>query len=94
MINNYKVTGLSGKGVFASVVRAEKEGTSYAIKILRLTLDVMRVSGEREIETVKLLNHVDPSESKSIIRLRDTFEFNNHLCLVYESMEMNLRETL
>jgi hypothetical protein len=42
MINDYKVTGISGKGVFASVVRAEKEGCEYAIKILRLTLDVMR----------------------------------------------------
>lgn len=54
----------------------------------------MRESGERERETVTLLNHVDPSESKSIIRLRDSFEFNNHLCLVYDAMEMNLRETL
>ena len=61
---------------------------------MRLTLDVMRVSGEREKEAVSLLNHVDPSESKGIIRLRDNFEFNGHLCLVYEAMEMNLRETL
>ena len=76
MINGYKVTGVSGKGVFASVVRAEKDGSQYALKILRLTLDVMRESGEREKETVTLLNHVDPSESKSIIRLRDAFEFN------------------
>ncbi len=93
-INDYTVTGISGKGVFASVVRAKKDGVEFAIKILRLTLDAMRLSGEREKQTVTLLNHVDPSESKSIIRLRTTFEFKGHLCLVYELMEMNLRETL
>ena len=48
LINGYKVTGVFGKGVFASVVRAEKDGGQYAVKILRLTLEVMRESGERE----------------------------------------------
>jgi len=48
MINDYKVVGISGKGVFASVIRAERNGIQYAIKILRLNMDVMRLSGERE----------------------------------------------
>lgn len=33
-------------------------------------------------------------DKRHIIRLLDTFEYNNHLCLVYECMEINLRETL
>jgi serine/threonine-protein kinase PRP4 len=33
-------------------------------------------------------------DKRHIIRLIDHFEYNNHLCLVYECMEMNLRETL
>jgi serine/threonine-protein kinase PRP4 len=49
----------------------------------------------KERETVTLLNHVDPGDNKHIIRLFDSFEFQKqHLCLVYELMDINLRETL
>ena len=48
----------------------------------------------KERETVTLLNHVDPGDNKHIIRLHDSFEFQKHLCLVYELMDINLRETL
>jgi serine/threonine-protein kinase PRP4 len=54
----------------------------------------MRESGQKEKEIVSLLNKIDPLDKKHIIRLLDSFEYNNHLCLVYECMEMNLRETL
>lgn len=33
-------------------------------------------------------------DKRHIIRLLNSFEYNNHLCLVYECMERNLRETL
>ena len=65
-----------------------------AIKILRTNLEVMRVSGQKEREVVSLLNQSDIHDKKNCIRLLDSFEYNNHLCLVYECMEMNLRETL
>jgi len=94
MLKDYKVVGYSGKGVFASVIKAEKDNVVYAVKILRLTLDAMRISGERERQALTLLNHVDPNQSKSIVRLVESFDFNNHLCLVFEALEMNLRETL
>jgi hypothetical protein len=48
VINGYTITGISGKGVFASVVRAHKQGNNFAIKILRTTMEVMRMSGEKE----------------------------------------------
>jgi len=43
---------------------------------------------------VSLLNKTDPTDNRHIIRLLDNFEYNNHLCLVYECMEINLREAL
>jgi serine/threonine-protein kinase PRP4 len=52
------------------------------------------MSGEKEMEIVKLLNKTDASDKKHIIRLLDSFDFKDHLCIVYECMEMNLRETL
>lgn len=54
----------------------------------------MRASGEKEIRVAKELNEKDPKDKKHCVRLLDHFEYNNHLCLVYECMEMNLRETL
>ena len=56
--------------------------------------DIMRQSGEKEIEIVKLLNKADPQDKRHVIRLLDQFEYNNHLCLVYECLEINLREAL
>eukprot|EP00347_Sterkiella_histriomuscorum_P018165 403346545 len=95
----YKVSGIAGKGVFSCVVKAldinpvKKEYELVAIKIIRLH-DMMRQSGVQEIETVQILNKSDPLDKKNIIRLLETFEYNNHLCLAYEQMELNLRETM
>ncbi len=93
-IGSFIVTGVSGRGVFASVVRATKDNTPYAIKIIRVKLDVMRLAGDKERDTVTILNHVDPGDRKHIIRLHSSFDFKQHLCLVYELMDINLRETL
>ena len=57
-------------------------------------MSLMRVSGEKEIEVVKQLNQGDPKDKKHCVRLLENFEYNEHLCLVYECLEMNLRETL
>ena len=36
----------------------------------------------------------DSIDKRHVIRLRDSFDFCEHLCLVFECLEMNLRETL
>ena len=42
-VGDYTVTGISGKGVFASVVKVQNNlGKHFAIKIMRVKLDVMR----------------------------------------------------
>jgi hypothetical protein len=68
-IGEFLVTGISGRGVFASVIRATKDNNPFAIKISRVKLDVMRLAGEKERDTVAILNHVDPGDRKHIIRL-------------------------
>ena len=40
------------------------------------------------------LNTADPSDRKHCIKLLDTFNYNQHMCLVYESLGLNLRESL
>lgn len=36
----------------------------------------------------------DPDDKKHLIRLLRTFEHRGHLCLVFESLSMNLREVV
>ena len=92
----YKVKGLAGRGVFSCVVKATdttQSSMEVAIKIIRM-FDIMRESGEMERDIVMQLNRADPADKRHIVRLFDSFEYHGHLCLVYECLEMNLRETL
>ena len=61
---------------------------------MRTKFEVMRQSGLKERDIVSRLNQSDPYDKKHCIRLIDSFDYNLHLCLVYECMGLNLRETL
>lgn len=93
VIKDYKVVSKCGKGVFGNVCKAVKNDTQYAIKFIR-SEDVYLRSGERERSTLKELNESDQLNKKHIIRLIESFEHKKHLCLVFESMDINLREAL
>ncbi|KAF9584180.1 U4/U6 small nuclear ribonucleoprotein prp4 [Lunasporangiospora selenospora] len=92
----YVVTSVLGKGVFSSVVKAKdtQDGdTEVAIKILRSN-ETMYRAGKKELDILKRLIANDPSNRKHVIRLLRHFDHRGHLCLVFESLAMNLREVL
>ncbi|KAG0215685.1 U4/U6 small nuclear ribonucleoprotein prp4 [Mortierella sp. GBA30] len=92
----YLVTSVLGKGVFSSVVKARdtKDGnTEVAIKILRSN-EMMYKAGKKELDILKRLMENDPHNRKHVIRLLRHFDHRGHLCLVFESLAMNLREVL
>ncbi|KAG0257009.1 U4/U6 small nuclear ribonucleoprotein prp4 [Actinomortierella ambigua] len=92
----YLVTSVLGKGVFSSVVKArdnQNADAEVAIKILRNN-EAMYKAGKKELDILKRLADNDPDDKKHVVRLLGTFEHRGHLCLVFESLSINLREVL
>ncbi|CAK9251068.1 unnamed protein product, partial [Sphagnum jensenii] len=92
----YAVYGYTGQGVFSNVVRARDKARSQqevAVKIIRNN-DIMHKTGLKELEFLKKLNDTDPDDKYHCLRLFRHFYHRNHLCLVFESLSMNLREVL
>lgn len=95
----YEVAASHGRGVFSSVVRARdlranrKDVEEVAIKIIRNN-DVMLKSGQQELSILRKLDGADPENRRHCVRFLTNFDYRKHLCLVFESMHMNLREVL
>ncbi|KAF7827834.1 serine/threonine-protein kinase prpf4B-like isoform X1 [Senna tora] len=95
----YEVTAAHGRGVFSTVVRAKNlragngEPEEVAIKIIRNN-DTMYKAGLDELVILKKLVGADPDDKRHCVRFLSSFKYRNHLCLVFESLHMNLREVL
>ncbi|THH09984.1 hypothetical protein EW145_g1643 [Phellinidium pouzarii] len=96
----YQVFSSLGKGMFANVVRARvlqgdvnEIGKEVAIKIVR-SQESMFKAGLKEAQILNKLKEADPEDKKHVVRLERTFEHRGHLCLVFESMSMNLRDVV
>ncbi|XP_047514309.1 serine/threonine-protein kinase PRP4 homolog [Pieris napi] len=93
--NRYTIKSLVGQGVFANVIRAQdtKTNTEVAIKIMRNN-DLMYKTGLKEIATLKEMNTADPTNKYHCVKLDCHFMHKKHLCLVLESLHMDLRVVL
>ncbi|KAK6116353.1 hypothetical protein DH2020_049815 [Rehmannia glutinosa] len=95
----YEIVAAQGKGVFSIVVRAKdlkaKSGDpeEVAIKIIRSN-ETMYKAGMEELVILKKLAGADPENKRHCVCFLSTFKYRNHLCLVFESLHMNLREVL
>lgn len=90
----YQVFAILGRGMFASVVRARDRhdnGREVAIKIVRRQ-ETMYKAGMKEMNVLRQLAVNDPDDKKHVVRLLGHFEHRGHLCMVFESLSLNLRE--
>jgi len=98
LVQSYTICGELGKGVFSTVflVKKTSEELLLAMKVLRAN-ETMYKAGMKELSILREIG-----DHPHIVKLLDSFELENsdrsstspHLCLVFERMEMNLRETL
>ncbi|ONM02362.1 Protein kinase superfamily protein, partial [Zea mays] len=96
---HYEIIAAHGKGVFSKVVRAKDLKASkddpeeVAIKIIR-NKETMYKAGKQEVSILEKLASVDREDKRHCVRFISSFMYRNHLCLVFESLNMNLREVL
>jgi serine/threonine-protein kinase PRP4 len=95
LFKKYQVTGFHGQGVFSSVLKATdiESKKEVAIKLLRNN-DHMKRTGRKEMRIWKALTESDPEDKYHVLRFLGSFEDRDHLCLVLEPMDMNLRQVL
>jgi serine/threonine-protein kinase PRP4 len=95
ILDRYQVLGFHGKGVFGTVLRAMDTTTKQevAIKVVRNN-EWMKKSGMKEYEMLVKLNNSDPQDKCHCVRALGSFQFRNHLCIVFEGLAMDLRSLI
>lgn len=103
LYDRFKVYAYTGQGVFSNVVRAIDLDTKSdnnlrgndktAVKIIRKN-DLMHRAAMKELKVIKVLNDRDPNDKSHVLRFYESFYHKRHLCLVFESLHINLREVL
>ena len=91
----YIVKELLGTGASGQVFKVfgQNSNNYYALKIIKNKKSSLQRS-LYEAEIMKLLNNGDKNDQYHIIRLYDTFMFNNHFCIVIELLQNTLLQIL
>lgn len=92
----YTILDLVGTGTFGQVFRCKRDDTKelVAVKVIK-NKPAYHNQGMLEIKIAKLLNaNYDPNNEKHIVRLMETFEYQGHICLVFELLGMSLLDLL
>ncbi len=91
----YRVAGFIGKGSFGQVVKCyDMIADEYVgIKVIK-NRRPFRHQGNMEVKLLNFLNKQDSEDQFCMLRLKRSFEWKNHLCLVMELLSYNLYDLL
>lgn len=85
----YKYVRTLGYGAFATTIHVldlynPLPHTHYAIKVMSTEYGII---GVEEAKKLQMLNHSDLHDASNVVRLRETFTFRSHFCLVFELLQ-------
>ncbi|GAB7363576.1 hypothetical protein MBLNU230_g4147t1 [Neophaeotheca triangularis] len=89
-----------GKGTFATVIKAlvhpkPVNGTPEFVAVKIATSNhTMAAAARKERDLVRLLNEEDRGNIYNIVRLQSDFHHKGHLCLQFELLDADIRQTL
>lgn len=92
----YLILDLLGQGTFGQVVKCQntKSKEMVAIKVIKNQSAYFNQS-MMEVTVLELLNQkYDKDDRHHIVRMRDTFVFRQHLCIVVELLSLNLYDLI
>ena len=91
----YEVQSLLGKGTFGLVVKAvdHRNKEVVAVKIIR-NKRRFHQQGAVEVKVLQMLSQRDPEDRMGIVRLKASFLFRHHLCLVFELLSLSLYDCI
>ncbi|KAI8072317.1 kinase-like domain-containing protein [Gongronella butleri] len=86
---------LLGQGTFGRVVECfdRKQRTYCAIKIIR-SVQKYRDASHVEIKILNRLKTQDPSNRNKCIHLREWFDYENHICMVFDLFDLSIFDFL
>lgn len=89
----YEICSLLGKGSFGQVCKCydHKDKDHVAIKIIK-NKKRFHKQGLIEVQLLKHMKENDPLDTYNIVRIKESFIFRGHLCLVFELLSLNLYE--
>lgn len=92
----YVILDLLGQGTFGQVVKCQnlQSRELVAVKVIKNQPAYFNQS-MMEVTVLEMLNRrYDPSDRHGIVRMRDTFVFRQHLCIVVELLSLNLYDLI
>lgn len=94
--NKYLILDVLGQGTFGQVVKCQNLKTHeiVGVKVIK-NKEAYAQQSTMEIMILDILNGTyDPEDKHHILRLKDSFTHQKHLCLVFELLSSNLYELI
>lgn len=91
----YEILEKIGKGAFSNVYKCfdHKRDLLVAVKVIR-NIQAIRQQADIEIENLEKIGESDPDDSKSIVKMRQVFDFRGHICISFELLSQSLYQFL
>ncbi|KAJ3012750.1 Homeodomain-interacting protein kinase 3 [Thoreauomyces humboldtii] len=92
----YRIMDVLGQGTFGQVAKCIniKTKEAVAIKVIK-NKPAYHNQSLMEVAILELMNNTfDPADTHHIVRMQDHFMHQNHLCIVFEMMSVNLYELI